>query len=83
MCSSRIAVSGTKARLHVRITEQPYLIVNDLKLGPAKGEVALWIEPGTAGYFANLGTPVQKYGMTTNRSLTVAALYERTPETEP
>jgi hypothetical protein len=30
------------------------LIVNDLKLEPQDGGVALWVEPGTEGYFSNL-----------------------------
>ncbi len=50
----KITVSGAKARLYVNGAEQPCLIVNDLKLAPAKGAVALWIGPGTDGYFANL-----------------------------
>ncbi len=33
---------------------QPCLIVNDLKLDPRTGAVALWIGPGTEGYFSNL-----------------------------
>ncbi len=51
----RIEVSGTKARLYVGSSEQPALIVNDLKLGAsASGPVALWIGPGTDGYFSNV-----------------------------
>lgn len=50
----KIAVAGTKAQLYVNGAEQPCLIVNDLKLGAAKGAVALWVGPGTDGYFANL-----------------------------
>lgn len=50
----KIVVSGTKARLYVNNAAQPCLIVNDLKLSPEKGGVALWIGPGTDGYFANL-----------------------------
>ena len=30
------------------------LIVNDMKLEPGEGRVALWVGPGTEGYFANL-----------------------------
>lgn len=29
-------------------------IVDDLKLEPRSGGVALWVGPGTEGYFANL-----------------------------
>jgi hypothetical protein len=50
----RITVEGTKARLYVHGTSQPSLIVNDLKLGDSSGGVALWIGPGTEGYFTGL-----------------------------
>jgi hypothetical protein len=33
---------------------QRCLIVNDLKLGDSTGAVALWIGPGTEGYFSGL-----------------------------
>jgi hypothetical protein len=50
----RIEVDGTRARLYVHGAEQPCLIVNDLKLEPKAGGVALWVGPGTEGYFSNL-----------------------------
>jgi hypothetical protein len=50
----RIEVEGRKARLYVHGVEQPCLIVNDLKLEPRAGGVALWVGPGTEGYFSNL-----------------------------
>jgi len=50
----RITVEGTKARLYVHGAGQPCLIVNDLKLGNSSGGVALWIGPGTEGYFTGL-----------------------------
>jgi hypothetical protein len=50
----RITVEGTKARLYVHGAAQPSLIVNDLKLGDSSGGVALWIGPGTDGYFTGL-----------------------------
>lgn len=50
----RITVEGTKARLYVNGASQPCLIVNDLKLGDSSGGVALWIGPGTEGYFTGL-----------------------------
>jgi len=50
----RISVEGTKARLYVHGAAQPCLIVNDLKLGDSSGGVALWIGPGTEGYFTGL-----------------------------
>jgi hypothetical protein len=50
----RITVQGTAARLYVHGASQPALIVNDLKLGDSSGDVALWIGPGTEGYFTGL-----------------------------
>jgi len=50
----RIVIDGVKARLFVHGAEQPCLIVNDMKLGDSEGPVALWVGPGTEGYFANL-----------------------------
>jgi hypothetical protein len=50
----RIAIDGTKARLYVHDAAQPCLIVNDLKLGDSEGSVALWVGPGTEGYFSAL-----------------------------
>jgi|SRR5579871_1221016 len=50
----KIVIEGTKARLYVHGAEQPCLIVNDMKLGDSEGGVALWVGPGTEGYFADL-----------------------------
>jgi hypothetical protein len=50
----KVEVNGVKARLSVHGASQPALIVNDLKLGDAKGAVALWIGVGTEAYFTNL-----------------------------
>jgi len=50
----KIEVEGRKARLYVNGADQPCLIVNDLKLDPHEGGVALWVGPGTEGYFSNL-----------------------------
>lgn len=50
----KIEVSGTRARLYVDGAEQPCLIVNDLKLGEARGRIAFWIGPGTEAHFSNL-----------------------------
>jgi hypothetical protein len=50
----RVTVEGTKARLYVHGATEPCLIVNDLKLGDSSGGVALWIGPGTEGYFTGL-----------------------------
>lgn len=50
----KIEVEGRRARLYVNGADQPCLIVNDLKLEPREGGVALWVGPGTEGYFSNL-----------------------------
>ena len=50
----RIEVAGRTARLFVHDAPQPVLVVTDLKLGTEGGGVALWIGPGTEGFFANL-----------------------------
>jgi len=50
----RITVEGRHARLYVHDAEQPSLLVDDLKIEPREGAVALWVGPGTEGYFANL-----------------------------
>jgi hypothetical protein len=50
----KIEVQGRNARLYVNGAEQPCLIVSDLKLDPRDGGVALWVGPGTEGYFSNL-----------------------------
>jgi hypothetical protein len=56
----RITVEGTKARLFVHGATEPCLIVNDLKLGDSSGAVALWIGPGTEGYFTGLEIKADK-----------------------
>jgi hypothetical protein len=38
----------------VNRAEQPCLLVNNLKLDPRQEGVALWVGPGTEGYFSNL-----------------------------
>jgi hypothetical protein len=50
----KIVVSGTRAVLYVNRAEQPCLIVNDLKLGESRGQIALWIGSGTEAYFSTL-----------------------------
>src|SRR5262245_25288277 len=50
----KIEVDGRRARLYVHGAEQPCLIVNDMKMEPRAGGVALWVGPGTEGYFSNL-----------------------------
>jgi len=50
----RLVVKGVEASFYVSGAEQPCLLVHDLKLGDVEGAVALWIGPGTEGYFRNL-----------------------------
>jgi len=50
----KIEVKDNKALLYVNGASQPCLIVNDLKFGKTTGAIALWVGPGTDGYFANL-----------------------------
>jgi hypothetical protein len=50
----KIVVSGQRAELYVNHAEQPCLIVNDLKLGATRGQIALWIGAGTEAYFSPL-----------------------------
>lgn len=50
----RVVVAGLGARLHIGGAEQPCLVVTDLKLGEAGGDVALWIGAGTEAYFAEV-----------------------------
>jgi Domain of Unknown Function (DUF1080) len=50
----KVVVSGNKAQLYVNGADQPCLIVNDLKLGESRGQVALWSGSDTDAYFSNL-----------------------------
>jgi hypothetical protein len=50
----KIEIAGTKARLYVNAAEQPCLIVSDLKLGDARGQIGLWAYLATEAYFSNL-----------------------------
>ena len=76
----RIVVAGTSASLYVNGAAQPCLIVHDLKLGNSEGAVALWIGPGTEGYFRRLvvareGDPAVEYGANA-----AAGHYVQTPD---
>ena len=51
----KLLVKGKEAQLFVGDGGQPCLIVHDLKMGDAAGGVALWVGPGTEGYFRNVG----------------------------
>ncbi|MEX2783967.1 hypothetical protein AB3331_02070 [Streptococcus sp. H49] len=50
----KIAVQGSKAQFYLHHQEQPTLIVNDLKHGDSKGQVGLWVDVGTEGFFKNV-----------------------------
>ncbi|HKX29438.1 MAG TPA: hypothetical protein VJ302_17235 [Blastocatellia bacterium] len=50
----KIEVQGDQARLYVHGAPQPTLLVKDLKQGPSRGGIALWIGPGTIAHFSNL-----------------------------
>lgn len=49
-----VEVTGATAKLYVHGSEQPTLIVNDLKHGESSGSIALWVGIGTKGYFKNI-----------------------------
>jgi hypothetical protein len=48
----RLQVSGAQAKLYVKDMEKPALVMNDLKTGVQKGQVALYVLTG-ATYFSN------------------------------
>jgi hypothetical protein len=51
----RIEVQDAQAKLFINKNQQPSLVVNDLKHGAnASGAIALWVEIGTEGFFADL-----------------------------
>jgi hypothetical protein len=50
----RIEVQGSRARLYVHGSAQPVLIVNDLKHGPGRGNLALWVGQGTEAHFSRI-----------------------------
>jgi hypothetical protein len=51
----RLEVQGRQAKLFLNGHPQPALIVTDLKHGAnAAGEIGLWVDVGTEGYFADL-----------------------------
>ena len=50
----KIQIEGRSARLYVNGSDQPTLVVNDLKQPIEKGSVALWVGSGTVAYFADL-----------------------------
>lgn len=50
----KITVQDREARLYVHGSDQPSLIVKDLKQELSGGAIALWIDIGTDAYFTNL-----------------------------
>jgi hypothetical protein len=50
----KIEVHGDSAKLYVNGAAQPCLIVNDLKLATASGQIGLWAFIATDAYFSNL-----------------------------
>ena len=50
----KIEVNGKQAKLYLHNSEQPCLIVNDLKHGESEGMVALWLHSSTLARFRNL-----------------------------
>jgi hypothetical protein len=50
----KVVVKGIKAFLYVNGSQQPCLVVNDLKLGKSHGQVALWNGSDTEAYFSRL-----------------------------
>lgn len=50
----KIEVQNEKARLYIGNASQPCLLVNDLRHRVQSGGIALWIGPGTEGYFRNI-----------------------------
>jgi len=50
----KIEVRGDKARLYVHDATQPVLVVNDLKHGQSRGQIALWVGAGSVAHFSNL-----------------------------
>jgi hypothetical protein len=50
----RIKFSGKDAQLYVNGSEQPVLVVHDLKQPVNAGAVALWVGSGTVAHFADL-----------------------------
>ena len=55
----KIEVKETKASLYLHGSDQPCLIVNDLKRGSTEGKIALWIHATTEGYYRNLNITVK------------------------
>ena len=52
--SVRIEVRQGVAQLYVNGSQQPVLIINDMKNPPAGGRIALWVGAGTDAHFSRL-----------------------------
>jgi hypothetical protein len=51
----KIEINNDKAKIYVNGSDQPTMLVNDLKLGSGTiGKIGLWVGPGTEAYFSNL-----------------------------
>ncbi|MGA3158109.1 MAG: hypothetical protein ABSE43_11105 [Steroidobacteraceae bacterium] len=50
----KIEIAGATASFYVNGAREPCLIVKDLKLAPALGNVALWVGSDTVAYFSDL-----------------------------
>lgn len=50
----KIVVRGIDAQIHVGGATQPTMLIKGLKLGDVSGGVALFVGPGTDGYFKNV-----------------------------
>jgi len=51
----KIVVKGQRAKLFLNDNQEPSLIVNDLKHGPAlSGAIGLWVDVGTDDLFSDL-----------------------------
>ena len=50
----KIEVADLKAKLYINGSQQPCLIVNDLKHGISEGKVALWLHSSTLARYRNL-----------------------------
>lgn len=51
----KIVVRDDKAKMYLNGSEQPALVVNDLKHGAdSSGAIGLWVDVGTEGYFSNV-----------------------------
>jgi hypothetical protein len=68
----RIVVDGAEALCRRR--ETTCLLIHDLKRGDVSGGVALWIGPGTEGYFRNLAVGNETHNITNRGRRLVAFL---------